>query len=242
MKIFTINPHFDEVNEKIDIINSLKLVEFTINDRKSKGIDLGFFQKDLDPEHPVKKFFKVFVTDENTDQITDVRPFYKDGNFKSLTVINESEDLDKACIFLNCNKPYGRARFTNELDLIRKKILVSGKIVGDKVITNKNGQKFRDECHPSILIISKDETYTISFFNTLKKYKQLAYITYDGENVNVTIETVPSISKKPSKLSPFAEELINCIREADKIDVNDHHERKKKNKKWEKNRKEDKWN
>lgn len=241
MKIFTINPHADEVNEKMEIVNSLELVEFTIKDKKSRGIDLGYFQRDLDPEHPVKKFFKVFVPDENTVQVTDVRPFYKDGNFKSLTAISEPEDLDKACVFLKCNRPYGRARFTNELDLIRKKILVSGKIVGDKVITNKNGQKFRDECHPSILIISKDESYTFSFFNTLKKYKQLATITYNGETIDVSIKNLPP-KKKPAKITAFGEELINCIREADKMDFNDRDDRKKKNKKWEKNRKEDKWN
>lgn len=240
MKIFTINPHGDEVNDKVTITRGVQLSSFVLHDKPTKGIDLGYFQKDLDPANPVRKYFRVYMT-HGSDFVTDVKPYYVDGNFKSLTAIpEEDDDNTSACVFLNCDKPYGRARFFKEAEYGRKKILVNGKLVGDKEIVAKDGHTFRDECHPAILLVSAGEKYEISYFNSSKKCKQSAELTFDGVNISVTVSTIP-FKKKVTPSQP-SESLLSSIREAT-FDFDDykHDRRSRKSNKWERNRKEDRW-
>lgn len=239
MKIFTINPHGDEINDRVTITEGVKLTQFTIHDKPSTGIDLGYFQRDLDPNNPVRKYFKVYTT-HSSDCVTYVKPYYVEGNLKSLTATTDDDDNTSACVFLNCTKPYGRAKFFREAEYGRKKILVSGKLVGDKEIVARDGHTFRDECHPTILLVSVGEKYEISYFNSLKKCKQSAELTFDGENISVTVTTIP-FKKKVTPSQP-SESLLSSIREAS-FDFDDHrHDRRsKKSNKWERNRREDRW-
>lgn len=240
MKIFTINPHGDEVNDKVTITRGVQLSSFVLHDKPTRGIDLGYFQRDLDPANPVRKYFRVYMT-HGSEFITDVKPYYVDGNFKSLTASQEDDDNTSACVFLNCDKPYGRARFFHEAEYGKKKILVNGKLVGEKEITARDGHTFRDECHPSILLVSKDAEYEISYFNTIKKCKQSAKIVFNGEDIEVTVSTIQFNKKKPTT-ERLSDDLLSSIREATYVFEDFKHDRKsRKNNKWDRNRKEDRW-
>ena len=113
-------------------------------------------------------------------------------------------------------------------------------IIHQLVYVAKDGHTFRDECHPAILLVSAGEKYEISYFNSSKKCKQSAELTFDGANISVTVTTIP-FKKKVTPSQP-SESLLSSIREAT-FDFDDykHDRRSRKSNKWERNRKEDRW-
>lgn len=93
------------------------------------------------------------------------------------------EDVDEpAMVHLAFTWPFG-ARLTNAKELIEQKSYFEAFDVCEESFVDRDGNVKYAHARPGILIISPNETFTISFFSPVRKQKGVADISFNGEDL-----------------------------------------------------------
>jgi hypothetical protein len=142
----------------------------------------------------------------------------------------------------------------NTEELYTKGVFYAGRKLDTEVRTNRLGKEYVYESLPAVLIVDKDVEYKYATF--IENKKHIVTFKYDGTTLTIVkddvVERKPRPPRRPYRTNAITEALADAIRKSG--DTNNFinleytetkpadRKKNKKNKKWEVNRKESRWN
>ena len=200
MKVFTINPQADEVQNFAT--NSIAYSEIVVGTNGWGKLPLGKVKFTKNGEELIgDRSFKFSNLKENQD-ITNVLMKVNDNHRTYAEVIAAETDIDNdhAAIYLPAKDPAARECFANEKALKQQQILTCGRIYATVPRMRKDGtQSPLDHSSPSVLIIAKDENYTIQFFNLKTKKRVDLSFHFNGNDLIIDTTSIPNRTAKRDK-------------------------------------------
>ena len=251
MRIFTVNSNDNTIVEGVTI------KEYNINGHRLLGVDVGIFDK---PNSSVFKIFNIYDSKEG-DVITDVDPMFKPVKYhpdkqylSAARVAASSTTDDEIMVYFTTNSPESRANLINKQELYSEGKLYSGKLVGDTPRTNRQGETYYHEAMLAVIIIKPDHDY--KYFTFIGRDKHLVTIRYENNQLSIVNDEIMERKRYDSK-APRSGTMSNALTEALKqshrnmwtvdtttevyTDAPSKRDRKAKRNKWEKDRKESRW-
>ena len=200
MKVFTINPQADEVQNFAT--NSIAYSEIVVGTNGWGKLPLGKVKFTKNGEELIgDRSFKFSNLKENQD-ITNVLMKVNDNHRTYAEVIAAETDVDNdhAAIYLPAKDPAARECFANEKALKQQQILTCGRIYATVPRMRRDGtQSPLDHSSPSVLIIAKDENYMIQFFNLKTKKRTDISFHFNGSDLIIDITSIPNRTVKRDK-------------------------------------------
>ena len=252
MQVFTLNPTNNTITEGIVI------KEYTVEGHKLTGVDVGIFNK---PNSTTLKVFNIYGS-KDAETVTEIAPIYKavryhpDRKYLSAAKIITNEVCGRATamVYFNADVPSSRANLFNTEELYTKGVFYAGRKLDTETRTNRFGKEYVYESLPAVLVVDKDVEYKYATF--IENKKHIVTFKYDGTALTIVkddvVERKPRPPRKPYHANAITEALADAIRKSGETRnfINLEYtetkpadrKRNKKNKKWEVNRKESRWN